>query len=187
MAVVPGAKAQLEMHSSGQEISVHACGQDADWEGAELSLLLGEGGARILLEAGGEIEVSDHGDTPRDFEEVFDDLEDNWKDFGIELEERIRESLGLASETLARASHNAAHASNRAREKMDRAMRKIEEKTSNLDQKKRFVGFAIDNPSSPAKPKIGASDEERMLVLRMLQEKKISVEEAEKLLNALDR
>jgi hypothetical protein len=31
------------------------------------------------------------------------------------------------------------------------------------------------------------SDEERMMELRMLQEKKISVEEAEKLLNALDR
>jgi hypothetical protein len=36
------------------------------------------------------------------------------------------------------------------------------------------------------KEKKPASDEERILVLKMLQDKKISVEEAEKLLQALD-
>jgi hypothetical protein len=41
--------------------------------------------------------------------------------------------------------------------------------------------------ASATKAKSGPTDEERMLVLKMLQEKKISVEEAEKLLNALDR
>jgi hypothetical protein len=35
--------------------------------------------------------------------------------------------------------------------------------------------------------KSGMSEEERLMVLRMLQEKKITVEEAEKLLNALDK
>ena len=45
---------------------------------------------------------------------------------------------------------------------------------------------ACGGSKEAAKP-AGASNEERMIVLRMLQEKKISLEEAEKLLNALDR
>ena len=47
------AHAQLEMHSGGDEISIHACGQDADWEDTELSLPLGNGGALVRLDAGG--------------------------------------------------------------------------------------------------------------------------------------
>lgn len=47
-------------------------------------------------------------------------------------------------------------------------------------------GFDQEQTGAPTKEKKAVSDEERMLVLRMLQEKKISVEEAEKLLQALE-
>jgi hypothetical protein len=52
----------------------------------------------------------------------------------------------------------------------------------------RVYGFGFEpNQEAPAaKEKKVATDEERMLVLKMLQEKKISVEEAEKLLQALE-
>ena len=67
-------------------------------------------------------------------------------------------------------------------------MHKLEEKGVDFDQKHRWVGFSLDGPGNPPqKPKTGPTDEERMLVLKMLQEQKITVEEAEKLLNALDR
>lgn len=187
LEVTPEARANLELHSGADEISVHASGQEVDWEGEELSLPLGDGGAQIRLETGGSIEVTDQHRPDEDIEDDFDNLEETWKDFGIELEDRIRESLELASETLARASQTAGQVSSKARARIDRAMQQVEEKTAKLDQKRRFVGFAIDNAQNPVKPKSGATDEERMLVLRMLQDKKISVEEAEKLLNALDR
>jgi hypothetical protein len=38
----------------------------------------------------------------------------------------------------------------------------------------------------PVSPKPQASEEERMMILKMLQEKKITAEEAEKLLSALE-
>ena len=50
-----------------------------------------------------------------------------------------------------------------------------------------MYGFSFDDRSEEPvkKEKKAVSDDERMLVLKMLQEKKISVEEAEKLLQAL--
>jgi hypothetical protein len=67
-------------------------------------------------------------------------------------------------------------------------MRHLEERGMGPGRKRKVVGFSFGDSASAAPsqtPK--ATDEERMLVLRMLQDKKITVEEAEKLLNALDR
>ena len=186
LTVAPDASANLELVSGGEDITVHAGGQDLESEQREWSLLLGDGGQPVRLQAGGDIRVSDHQSPESDFEDVFRDISDNWKDFGIELEDRIRESLGMASETLARVSQTSGAINDKVRSKIDRAMRKVEERTS-VDDKKRFVGFAFDHPVQAEKPRTGPSDEERMLVLKMLQDKKITVEEAEKLLNALEK
>ncbi|HPS41942.1 MAG TPA: hypothetical protein PK040_05010 [Anaerolineaceae bacterium] len=186
LIVTPEATGNLELVSGGEDITVHVGDQALESEQRQWSLLLGEGGQPVRLQAGGDIQVTDHKSSESDFEDVFQDISDNWKDFGIELEERIRESLGMASETLARVSQTSGAINDKVRSKIDRAMRKVEEKTSG-DEKKRFVGFAFDHPVQAEKPRSGPSDEERMLVLKMLQDKKITVEEAEKLLNALEK
>jgi len=56
--------------------------------------------------------------------------------------------------------------------------------------------FTSDNPSAPPVPPVppvtrpagkkGASDEERLMILKMLQDKKITVDEAESLFKALE-
>ena len=51
-----------------------------------------------------------------------------------------------------------------------------------------LFGFSYDNPPPAREVKPSkVSDEERMMVLQMLQDKKISVEEADKLLSALEK
>ncbi len=181
------AKGILEMISGGEDISVHAGGQDLEDESGSATLPLGEGGAKVILAAGGDISVTDRQEEDWDFDEDLSSMDDHWEDFGIQIEQSIREGLKSVTESVRKATQQAAKAGTVAEEKLSQAMRQLEERGITSGRKRKVVGFTFgDADDVPAKnPK--ASDEERMIVLRMLQEKKISVEEAEKLLNALDR
>ena len=88
----------------------------------------------------------------------------------------------------------------RAQEKMRRAQEKLERKLEAAqrqrekaaDRRTRGAGrqsWSFDWPSpppAPAPPKEPVSDEERLMILRMLEQKKITLEEAEQLLAALE-
>ncbi len=188
LVVSPAAKAQLEIRSGGEEIRVHACGQEGEWEEEELTLPLGDGGSVIKLEAGDEVDVSDHDDVSRDFEDVFDKTREEWENFAVDLKKVIQEGLDSASDSIEEAVKQAGKAGEKAAEKARYAVNRKMDKWINKDRRTKVVGFSYDEPKTEkSQAKVGVSDEERMIVLRMLQEKKISVEEAEKLLNALDR
>jgi hypothetical protein len=88
----------------------------------------------------------------------------------------------------------------RAQEKMRRAQEKLERKLEAAqrqrekaaDRRTRGAGrqsWSFDwppPPPAPAPPNEPVSDEERLMILRMLEQKKISLEEAEQLLAALE-
>jgi hypothetical protein len=176
LEVAEGTNAVLNMKSYGEDIDVNACGQKLETEQQEYTLPLGEGGPVLELNAQGDIRVGEgHGSTS-EFTFDFEDLGETWHDFGREIEEKIRESMKNVNESLK-------HAGWEANEAMQRATDKIRSKEGKV------YGFSFDKGSAPApkKEKKVVSDEERMMVLKMLQDKKISVEEAEKLLQALER
>lgn len=180
--------AQLEMLSGGENIRVHACGQEGDWEEGVVSLPLGEGGATIRMEAGDSITVTDQESAPREFEGLIEKTIEGWQDFGIDQERTFRDSMNAVSDSVEEAVRKVEKASEVAGIKIDLSNRHRKHKIFDHDRKTKVVGFSYDEPerkSDSIKSKM--SDEERMMVLRMLQEKKISVEEAEKLLNALDQ
>jgi hypothetical protein len=183
------AKCQLVLTSGGEEIEIHAGGQDAEMEEHDFSLPIGEGGAIVNLIAGDGINVTDQ-ETPDWEDDKMDWDDDHWEDFGIELARKVREGLTKASESMDHAMRKVEIASRHAGNKVDRAFRKLDERgiSVNIGHSPKVVGFSMDSNKTPVNsPKSGPTDEERMLVLKMLQEKKITVEEAEKLLNALDR
>lgn len=177
--VLENAKANLQVHCDGEEISIQAAGQQLESEMADLELPLGDGGAVVMLNAGGEIKVRDGKETMGEFSFVFEDLEDNWRDFGKEIEEKIRQSMKGVNHGLRQAGWQTSEAMRKAADKMDEAFRQRDGKV---------IGFSFDNDAAEPvkKEKKVVSDQERILVLKMLQEKKISVEEAEKLLQALE-
>ena len=77
----------------------------------------------------------------------------------------------------------------RAEEKLAEAMRKMEQRTQESEGRRRKGGWTPPPPSPPAAPKpkrSPATDEERMMILRMVEQGKLSVEQAEKLLAALN-
>ena len=78
---------------------------------------------------------------------------------------------------------------------MEEAARRIEQKTREAERRagrgKGFLEVGRWNwdfapKGVPMSPKPQASDEERFTILKMLQEKKITAEEADKLLSALE-
>jgi hypothetical protein len=108
--------------------------------------------------------------------------------------ERIMEQARAAGE---RASSQAQEKIRRAQEKMERklaaAQRKADlraqaaERRTHEHRQRRSWNFEWSSPpSTPPTPKTSVSDEERLMILRMLEQKKITLEQAESLLAALE-
>lgn len=181
------ANCQLDLKSGGEEIKVHAGGQEVELEGREFSVPLGSGGATVSLTAGDSITVTDREKaTWNDHDSIWD--EDHWKDFGFDISRKVREGLKVAGSSMDMAIKQAEKATKLAGREVERVFRDLNDKGYSTVPHGKVVGFSMgETQPAAAASKAGPSDEERMLVLKMLQEKKISVEEAEKLLNALDR
>jgi hypothetical protein len=182
LVVMENSLANLDLDSGSEEISVRACGQHLDVEEGSYHLPLGEGGAIVQLRAGGDIVVREGKESMNEFSFVFENLGDTWRDFGREIEDKVKRSMRGVNHSLRHASWEASNAMRGAAEKFDQFTRD----TPKGDDGKVY-GFGFETDNDPAgKEKRAASDEERMLVLKMLQDKKITVEEAEKLLQALE-
>ena len=103
--------------------------------------------------------------------------------------------LRRAQQSSERANLRAQEKLQRAREKLDRklaaAQRRVEEREQasagrNAEQPKRTWSFDWPASRTPAQSQSEASDEERLMILRMLEQKKISLAEAQQLLEALE-
>jgi hypothetical protein len=130
---------------------------------------------------------------------------ENQIEFQIENLASTLGNVGLSDETAERISRKAREASTRAtaraQEKMQRAQEKIQRKMDaarrKAEQKARSTrrteqrqerwttgsAFSWGTPVSEGEP---VSNEERMVILQMLEEKKITLQEAEQLLEALE-
>lgn len=171
-------KANATLTLTADEIDVEWKGVDKDDDATSRVITLGDGSATITLNAGADIRVtnqSNAGDTAEDFGN-FAGIGFDWSGFG----ERISRQVEQATQ--------------RAQRKVEEAARRIEHKTRDAGRRgapKVNVGVGRWNwdlsPKGvpmPSKPPV--FDEERMAILKMLQEKKITAEEAEKLLASLE-
>ncbi|HRQ23722.1 MAG TPA: hypothetical protein PLF42_09885 [Anaerolineales bacterium] len=155
-----------------------------DWKGVENEddatsrvVTLGDGSAAINLSAGGDIRVSNRADAGESAEDFgnFAGMGMDWSGFGDRISRRVEQ------------------ATERAQRKIEAAARRIEHKTRDAERRARRgkggleIGrWGWDFSGAPKPPKSQASDEERLAILKMLQEKKITAEEAETLLAALE-
>jgi hypothetical protein len=114
-------------------------------------------------------------------------------------DERMQEVEKRLEEAKARAAQRAEEASRRAQEKMERkvaaAQRRAERKARaaaarQARKQRKRSDFSAPNvimtPPPPVAAKDPVSEEERMMILQMLQDRKIDVEQAEQLLSALE-
>ena len=102
------------------------------------------------------------------------------------IETRAREASERAT---ARAHERVKRAQERMEQKLAAAQRKIEHKAKVREHAYRHSGRGWSfnfPPTTPVPPSEPVSEDERLMILRMLEQKQISMEEAEELLSALE-
>ena len=156
--------------------------------GSSRLLTLGRGATKIYLTAGDDILVTHRAD---EWESMMDfdvgAFGKDYLDIPENLAERITHQAEVATRHAELAHQKAAGAMRRAERKMEAAARRAKQK---IRRSGWHVQYPTDNWSYPqgmgTPIKEPVTDEERLTILRMLQEKKITAEEAEKLLAALE-
>ncbi len=181
---------EMEATSGGEKIVVMTNGERSRYSTGHQRMTVAGGGPLVQLAAGGSITVVDA---------RFDDdaLGDDWGFGNIEVEvngfddlseqinARIRSKMEGAEKRFRDAERRAHAASARAEESMQRAMEQLNVNFS-VPTPGRYTPSEgrppAAQPSTPAK----SSDEERLMILNMLKEGKISAVEASRLLDVLD-
>lgn len=192
MLVLPE-DANATLNLSGDRISV-------DFPGVELGdsttqeVALGEGAAKINLNAGSRVLVSTREGAAESADEfgnfagmMFDwgswgrEIGEHWGSLGQEIGDRVSRKAQEAAGRAARKVEVAA-------QRMERHARRQARHARKAARKGAKISFTFDTDKFPPIPKPAepVSDEERITVLNMLAEKKITSEQAEELLTVLE-
>jgi hypothetical protein len=192
LLVLPSdANATLNLH--GDKIDVDWPGIESDEDMIERGVTLGDGSAKITLTAGGDIRVTNDveaGTSAEDFGN-FAGMNFDWSGFGERLSRQVERGVGRAArhaeEAAQRAERLASEAARRAERHAERQARRWK---GNVKVGRWNWDFGPGHgrpPTPPAPPgSEPVAEEERMAVLKMLAEKKITAEQAEQLLSALE-
>jgi hypothetical protein len=173
LVLKPNANVTLTMH--GDEIDVNWPGVENDEEVTERVLVLGNGSAKITLNAGGDIRVTNDAEAGNSAEDFgnFAGLNFDWSGFERQVEQAT------------------ARAAKRAEEAARRIGRHAERQARRWKGNSKMGGWNWEVgpkgvPTPPTPPSEPVAEQERMAILKMLAEKKITAEQAEQLLNALE-
>jgi hypothetical protein len=163
----------------GDEVDVQWPGIKNEPEATQRTIVLGNGSAKINLSAGGDVRLTNQANAAESADEFgnFAAMNFDWSGFG----ERISRQVQAAT---SRAAKSAEEAARRAERHAERHARRW----GRTPPPGPWGDFGPQGmPTPPNTPKSEpVAEEERMAILKMLQEKKITAEQAEKLLQALE-
>jgi hypothetical protein len=173
----PNANVTLTMN--GDEINIDWPGVENQGDITERVLILGDGSAKIMLSAGGDIRVTSDANAGNSAEEFgnFAGMNFDWSGFGERISRQVEQATS-------RAAKRAEEAARRVERHAERHARRWK---GNVNTGPWNWDFNAQNvPTPPSPPSEPVAEEERMAILKMLAEKKITAEQAEQLLNALE-
>ena len=149
----------------------------------ERVVTLGNGSAKISLNAGGKVRISNNAEAGASAEEFgnFAGLNFDWSGFGENISKRVEQATARAAK---RAEEVAQRAARHAERHAGRFSRHGKHGSSVGPWNWDFGPKGVPNPPPPSSEPV--SEDERMAILKMLAEKKITAEQAEQLLAALE-
>jgi hypothetical protein len=183
--VEDGQGLSVKIRSGGHKIKIKALGEDIEHKGGEFEHQIGEGQRTITMNAGGSVSITD---APKAGEDFIGDLSDRFTFEESAFSEMIQDRIDSATR--------------RAEAKVRTAEIRLGQIQERVEKRRGFkvdLGFGDQadqtSPPTPDQPvppitrpagKKGATDEERLMILKMLQDGKISVDEAETLFKAME-
>jgi hypothetical protein len=173
----------FKLRSGDARIRIKVQEDDIEHRGSTYEYQIGKGKMTVTLVAGGRISLMDQVDF---HEEILGDLSDQFEFEESALDEMIRSRVNSATKMAEAKVKSAEIRLEQIRERLEK-QRGIDIDFGFGESEKR-----VRPPGTPIPPvkrsagKKGATDEERLMILQMLQDKKISVEEAEILFRALE-
>lgn len=189
------ASADLSIHSGARDIVLNIGGRRLHFDQHSLSHVLGQGGVAFTISAGGEVELNDAASGESPVKVDFAKYDDRWERQMRHASERVQRRMRKMDDLSEQINKRAEESVRRAQARIDAAMRRRDSVSFEIPpipplppmpsiSTAPFEGRSAE--AQPEKPAGKVSEEEHMLILRMLQEKKITVEEAEQLLEALE-
>lgn len=172
--------ANATVSMQGDAIDVDWPGIEKDQEATQRVVVLGDGSAKISLNAGGDVRLTNKADAAESADEFgnFAGLNFDWSGFGDRISRQVEQAT-------VRAAKRAEEAARRVERHVERQTRRgrvgVDFGRWNWD----FKG-GPKPPTPPEPPTEPVAEEERMTILKMLAEKKITAQQAEELLNALE-
>src|SRR3972149_6606311 len=184
----------LEAHSGGEKVVFQSGTEQQRYVTGRHNVAIGAGGPLVRLHAGGNVYILNSGWEEDLVAEDFIPVEENAPDWTSDIfNDRIQRRI----EAKMRAAEAKAQAAGRRAEAQLRRLDRFQIPSippippippiPNIgDFWSRSSGGASNAPGAQPEPRARVSDEERMIILNMLSEKKISAEEANQLLDALN-
>lgn len=149
-------------------------------------LLVGDGRRKFDLEADGKIRIVAEKIEDTEILKLFEELESLWNELGKESQAR-REARSESTEP----GTDTDEGIDLSREEMQAAEARVKNALKQVETRLQSMGYDISPNNQPARngntKYSGDLTGERMIIMRLLSEKKIKIEEADKLLEALDR
>ncbi len=171
------------LRSGDDKIRIKVKADDIEHRGGIYDYQMGEGNISVTMAAGGRVSLTDQ---PGLTEDIVGDLSDKFEFEESAYSEMIQSRIDSATKMAEVKIKSAEIRLDQIREKLEKNRGAIPEvDLSDLDTMFTGVKEPIHHIHRKAGKK-GASDEERLMILQMLQDKKISVDEAETLFKALE-
>lgn len=144
-------------------------------------LLVGEGRRKFELEAGGKVSIVAEQIEDTDILKLFEELETLWNE--LEKEQMARRQTGVGEDS-------GEPETELSLEEMEVAETRVEQALAQVQNRLQSMGYEPDGDANPRDEEQSQMDGditgERLIIMRLLGEKKISIEEADKLLEALE-
>jgi hypothetical protein len=199
VSIPPSSGWAIDLTSGGNDIRLDLDGKKERIDDWAVLRTIGDGKSPLRVKAGGDIRITDNPLSTEKFQQRAQKADKHWSHvLSVKMPhiQSVIDNAEISADLADRISKKAEEAVRKAESRIDEAMQKIDmhgstfkvgTEKSRMDERIPSTdGEKNESVIDVEKPISHISDEEKLVVLRMLQDNKLTVEEADRLLDALE-